>query len=109
LQQPSPGNDESERIDALIQSAYDKASIQPAEICSDPQFVRRVYIDLAGRIPTLDERQTFLDDPRHSKRTELIDKLLQSEDYVQNFADTFDTLLMGRAPNGKIAERKKLW
>jgi hypothetical protein len=100
---------DSDRIDAWIQAGYDKASIESAGICSDAQFVRRIYIDLAGRIPTLDERQSFLDDTRPNKRSERIDQLLQSEDYVQNFADTFDTLLMGRAPGGKVAERKKLW
>ena len=100
---------DSDRIDALIQAGQDKASIKSADVCSDAQFVRRIYIDLAGRIPTLEERQSFLDDPNPNKRTERIDRILQSEDYVQNFADTFDTLLMGRAPGGKIAERKKIW
>jgi hypothetical protein len=97
------------RIDALIDAGYAKAAVQPAEVCSDQVFVRRVYLDLAGRIPTLQERKNFLDDPSTDKRIELVDRLVQSEDYVQNFADTFDSLLMGRAPIGKIAERKKLW
>ncbi|MFM2013191.1 MAG: hypothetical protein RLZZ396_1975, partial [Planctomycetota bacterium] len=109
LAQADSALSDSDRIDALIQAGQDKASIKSADVCSDAQFVRRIYIDLAGRIPTLEERQSFLDDPNPNKRTERIDRILQSEDYVQNFADTFDALLMGRAPGGKIAERKKIW
>ena len=109
LAQADSALSDSDRIDALIQAAQDKASIKSADVCSDSQFVRRIYIDLAGRIPTLEERQSFLDDLNPNKRTERIDRILQSEDYVQNFADTFDALLMGRAPGGKIAERKKIW
>lgn len=109
LAQADTALSDSDRIDALIQAGQDKASIKSADVCSDSQFVRRIYIDLAGRIPTLEERQSFLDDPNPNKRTERIDRILQSEDYVQNFADTFDALLMGRAPGGKIAERKKIW
>ena len=101
---------ESEPIDAWIQTGYQKASIlSPADLCSDEQFIRRLTIDLAGRIPTLQERTEFLENPSPDKRTQRIDQLLQSEDYVKHFADTFDTLLMGRAPNPKINERKKHW
>jgi len=96
-------------IDSMIQAGYTKSSVEPSEICSDSEFIRRIYLDIAGRIPTVAERKAFLDDPSVSKRTALIDQLLQSEDYVQNFTDTFDSLLMGRAPRGKIAERNKHW
>jgi hypothetical protein len=97
------------QIDQRIASGYSKASIVPAEICTDEQFVRRLYLDIAGRIPTLAERESFILDRSVSKRLEWIDRLLASEDYVENFADTFDTLLMGRAARGKMGERKNHW
>ena len=97
------------QIDQRIALGYNKASIVPAEICTDEQFIRRLYLDIAGRIPTLGERKSFLLDQSGSKRLEWIDRLLASEDYVENFADTFDTLLMGRATRGKIGERKNHW
>jgi hypothetical protein len=97
------------QIDQRIASGYSKASIVPAEICTDEQFVRRLYLDIAGRIPTLAERESFIMDRSGSKRLEWIDRLLASEDYVENFADTFDTLLMGRAARGKMGERKNHW
>jgi hypothetical protein len=98
-----------QQIDARILAGYQKASVAPAGPCTDEQFLRRVYLDLAGRIPTLAERRSFLEDPSAYKRLSQIERLLASEDYVHNFADTFDALLMGRAPRGKIAERKNLW
>lgn len=97
------------QIDQRIALGYSKASIVPAEICTDEQFIRRLYLDIAGRIPTLGERESFLLDHSGSKRLEWIDRLLASEDYVENFADTFDALLMGRATRGKIGERKSHW
>lgn len=97
------------QIDQRIALGYSKASIVPAEICTDEQFIRRLYLDIAGRIPTLAERETFILDRSGSKRLEWIDRLLASEDYVENFADTFDTLLMGRAARGKMGERKSHW
>ena len=97
------------QIDQRIALGYSKASIVPAEICTDEQFIRRLYLDIAGRIPTLAERESFILDRSGSKRLEWIDRLLTSEDYVENFADTFDTLLMGRATRGKMGERKNHW
>jgi hypothetical protein len=97
------------QIDQRIALGYSKASIVPAEICTDEQFIRRLYLDIAGRIPTLAERESFILDRSVSKRLEWIDRLLASEDYVENFADTFDTLLMGRAARGKMGERKNHW
>lgn len=97
------------QIDQRIALGYSKASIVPAEICTDEQFIRRLYLDIAGRIPTLAERESFILDRSGSKRLEWIDRLLASEDYVENFADTFDTLLMGRAARGKMGERKSHW
>lgn len=98
-------------IDQRLQQRGDADGVEPAPLCSDETFVRRVYLDLAGRIPTVDERQTFLDDPSHAgtraKRQALIETLLASEDYVQHMTDTFDTLLMGRGDGRAYRERKE--
>ncbi|MFN7735835.1 MAG: DUF1549 domain-containing protein [Pirellula sp.] len=97
------------RIDREIGGGYSKHGVEPASLCSDEDFVRRVYLDLAGRIPTVAERNSFIADPSPSKRLACIDGLLAGEDYVQNFTDTFDSVLMGRGNRGKVAERRKLW
>lgn len=83
-------------IDLLTQSRWVQAGVTPAAGTSDAQFVRRAYLDLAGRIPTVAEVQTFLRSTDSSKRSELIDDLVDSADFANHFALSFDTLLMGR-------------
>ena len=94
-------------IDNFVQQAWNGTSIQPADPCSDEVFVRRIHLDLVGRIPTVPERQSFLDDGRPDKRQHLVNLLLESEDHVQHFADMFDTLLMGRGNGRRYTERSK--
>jgi len=57
--------------------------------CSDEQFVRRVYIDIVGRIPSYEETAAFLKSGSTTKRAELIDKLLDSDGYVSAAYDYF--------------------
>jgi hypothetical protein len=98
-------------VDQRLQQRWDADGIEPAPVCSDETFVRRVYLDLAGRVPTVDERQAFLDQPANgganTKRQALIENLLASEDHIQHMADTFDTLLMGRGDRRAYRERKE--
>lgn len=94
-------------INQLISQHWEAAAISPAGRCSDDVFVRRLYLDLVGRVPTADERSHFLADGREDKRQQLIDLLLTSEDHVQHYADLFDTLLMGRANRRKYEERSE--
>lgn len=94
---PCVAGDPTARINSQIAAAWKAQEIQPAPQCSDQQFVRRVYLDLVGRVPSRQEIQTFLDDTRESKRQALVDQLLDSEDHAQHFSDLFDALLMGRA------------
>lgn len=97
------------RIDREIQAGYEKAQVASTGLCADEVYLKRVMLDLVGRIPTLAERTTFLQDASPDKRLRLIDELLASEDYVQHFADVMDSLLMGRAHRGKMAERRAHW
>src|SRR5213080_4987652 len=62
-----------QRIDSLI----DSAAIGPlAPVCTDADFVRRIYLDLTGVVPTADQARAFIDDKRASNRERLIDELL---------------------------------
>lgn len=94
-------------ISSFLKQRWEAENVAPADQCSDRTFVRRIYLDLAGRIPKPEEVQTFLADGRHGKHAQLVDILLQSEDYSQHFADTFDTLLMGRGSSKDYSERSK--
>ncbi len=99
-------SDPTAQIDVFLQAQWDQQSVAPASRCSDRTFVRRIYLDLAGRIPTADEVRRFLDDGGDSNRDQLIDQLLDSEDCVQHFTDLFDALLMGRASENQYNERR---
>lgn len=68
----------------------------PLEKCSDAEFLRRVYLDLTGRIATANEARKFLDDATSDKRLRLVDQLLNGVDYAEHMATVFDVMLMER-------------
>jgi Protein of unknown function (DUF1549)/Protein of unknown function (DUF1553) len=81
------------KIDALVNARLAKEKIQPNKPASDEVFVRRVYLDVAGRIPTLHETTEFLKSSDADKRSKLIEKLLASDGYVQNFYNYWADIL----------------
>jgi len=83
-----------ERIDRLIASGAEDIELGPR--AGDTQFLRRVYLDLAGRIPTLAETKRFLADSSPEKRAQLIDRLLASDEYPRRMQELFDAMLMER-------------
>jgi hypothetical protein len=82
-----------QRIDQLVEAA----AIGPlAPVCSDADFVRRVYLDLTGVIPTAEQARTFLADSSADKRQRLIDELLASPAFVRHLTLTLDVMLIER-------------
>ena len=65
----------------------------PNEMTNDNQFLRRIYLDVAGRIPTFDEAEAFLSDRAPNKRAVLIDKLLDSEGFVMRMYTYYADIL----------------
>lgn len=82
------------RIDDLIAARFDRR--QPAPITDDAEFLRRICLDLAGRIPTADEARGFLNDSAADKRTRMIDQLLAAPSYAQRMQELFHVVLMER-------------
>ena len=82
------------RVDALIDA---KLAGQPvATMSDDAEFLRRVFLDFAGRIPSVTEAREFLNDSAADKREKLIDKLLASDEFPNRMADLMHVLLMER-------------
>jgi hypothetical protein len=81
------------RIDELIES---QAEGPLAANASDAEFLRRIYLDLAGRVPSVRETQAFLNDTAADKREQLIDKLLSGDDYVRRMTQALHVMLMER-------------
>src|SRR5688500_16530617 len=73
-------------IDAEVRALWEKEKITPAPKADDATFLRRVYLDLVGTIPTYDEARQFLDDTDAGKRDQLIARLLDDPRYAQHQA-----------------------
>ena len=72
-------------IDSILAADWQKHKLTGNPATDDNTFVRRIYLDTIGRIPTTREAEAFLNDKATDKRAKLIDKLLGSEAYVQHF------------------------
>jgi hypothetical protein len=71
-------------IDGLLAKHWEEHQVSASTPLNDAQFVRRIYLEIAGRIPTFDETVRFLDSKSATKRADLIDDLLESPDYVSH-------------------------
>ena len=86
------------KIDELVAAKLAAEKIQPNAPVSDEVFVRRVYLDVAGRVPTKAEALAFLESKDSGKRAKLIDQLLSSDAYVQHYFNFWADVL--RIKNG---------
>lgn len=84
-------------INDQIATGWEENQVQVAPVADDSEWIRRIYLDLAGRIPTPDEAQTFIKSRSVDKREQVIAALAQSDDYSRHFASTWSTLLVGRS------------
>jgi hypothetical protein len=82
------------RIDRLIVAPLQ--GIEPRPTCDDHAFARRLYLDLAGRIPSRDELAEFVADASEDKRPALIERLLGGPDYPRRMQELFHAMLMER-------------
>ena len=80
-------------IDRLVYSRLDELHIQASDVASDEHFLRRLYIDLAGRIPRVDEYEKFMADTNPNKRSVLIDRLIATESFTDLWAAKWGELL----------------
>ncbi len=87
------------RIDQAIEASLGGAAAPPA---SDAEFVRRVYLDLIGRIPSAGQAREYSADTAADKRSRLIDKLLDSPDFARRMQYVFDVMLMERRSSNSI-------
>lgn len=69
-------------IDEFVLAKLKKLNIRPSALTTDDVFMRRVYLDTIGRLPTPDEIKTFLSDESPNKRSNLIDTLLDTPEWV---------------------------
>jgi hypothetical protein len=80
-------------VDELAAAKWKKLGLRPSPSADDATFLRRVTVDLCGRLPTAEEARAFLADGRADKRARLIDRLLDSPDYPAYFALRWGSIL----------------
>jgi len=85
------------QIDKLVFARLEKLGIEPAHLCSDAVFVRRVYLDVIGTLPTAQEAREFFQDKDPQKRRALIDRLLERDEFADYWAMKWGDLLRVKA------------
>lgn len=84
-------------IDALTMRTFQKQGIEPANLCSDAVFIRRVYLDVIGTLPEPQEVRQFFEDRRSDKRAALIEALLQRDEFADYWSLKWCDLLRVKA------------
>jgi hypothetical protein len=96
------------RIDEAIDARLRTENVAASPRCDDAEFLRRVYLDLTGHIPSAEQAVAFLDSRAADKRAKLIDELLASADYGKHQADIWQALLMPRTSDNRFLPFNKM-
>jgi len=106
----------SEVIDRLVLKKLDELNIPPSEICTDSVFLRRVYLDVIGTLPTQKDVQHFLNDSSKEKRSVLIETLLHRAEFADYWSLKWGDLLRIKSefpsklwPNAVQAYHRWIW
>ena len=91
--EPFPKLDAANKIDEYVYAKLKTLGIPPSGLCSDAEFLRRVYLSVIGLLPTPQEARVFLADPDPAKRAKLIDKLLERDEFADFWALKWGDLL----------------
>jgi hypothetical protein len=92
-----------QEIDSLVATELKASGIQPTERTTDEEFLRRVTLDLTGKLPTPTEVTAFVADQDPRKRARVIDRLLESDAYASHWAHYWRDVIAAR-----VAERRGL-
>lgn len=100
-------------IDHHVHKKLHQLQIIPSKLTSDEDFVRRIYLDLVGVLPTLEERQIFLKSGDPNKRALLIDQLIERKEFteiwVMKWAELLQIRSTGRNANQITYKAATLW
>ena len=94
-----------EFIDKQVRQGWTDNEIEPTAPATDEEWVRRIYLDICGRIPTLEEVKSFNEDKSPRKRFTLIEALLADEDYVRNFTTIWTNNSIGRGTPRRVSRK----
>jgi hypothetical protein len=92
--EPIGEQDLAARIDHWLAVRWKAAQVEPSPAAEDAEFLRRIYLDLAGRIPSLVEARTFLADNSPDKRRRLVHELLETPAHLEHFVNVWRDRLL---------------
>ena len=95
-------------IDTHVHNKLKRMKVLPSELCTDEEFVRRIYFDLTGIPPTPEQVRGFLTDktPSKAKREQLIDVLVETPEFVDHWTHKWGDLLQS---NRKFLGERGVW
>lgn len=95
---------EDTQIDELLSRSHERAAISATDRCDDATYIRRLSLDLIGRVPTTGELEQFLSQPN---RADAVDRLLDSNEHPRFWSHLWTTMLVGRG-DGRGVESEVL-
>ncbi len=108
LQYEDPKTPDLNYIDTLVHAKLRKLRIIPSEVCSDEEYLRRVFVDITGTMPTVEEHETFIADADVLKREKLVDNLLQRKEFVDIWVMKWAELLQVRTIANRVEKKPML-
>ena len=99
----------SSAIDRLMAATHQELGVRPNDVIDDATFVRRAYIQIIGRIPTVDETEAFFNDQADNKRHALIDRLVASSGFRHKLFNFYADLLRLRTPGSASGVGWHVW
>ena len=95
-------------VDTLVYAKLKKLRLAPSDLCDDATFLRRVYVDVIGLLPTANEVVRFTEDSSPDKRAKLIDDLLQRKEFADLWVMKWAELLQIRSNNDQFSYKAAL-
>jgi len=92
-----PNVPENNYVDTHVFNKHKKLRMMPSELCSDEVFIRRVFVDIVGQLPTAEEFNQFMARKEPNKRDLLVDELLGRKEFVEMWVMKFSELLQIRS------------
>ncbi|MEO2036976.1 MAG: DUF1549 domain-containing protein [Planctomycetaceae bacterium] len=105
LEYTDPQTPELNYVDVLVHTKLRKLRVIPSEICTDEEFLRRVFVDITGTLPSSDEHAKFIADENPDKRSHVIDELLNRKEFVEIWVMKWAELLQVRTIANRVEKK----
>jgi hypothetical protein len=90
-------------INKQIREAWKDNEVSPSPVADDHEWLRRLYLDVVGHVPSLEDIEAFAADKDKAKRTKVIDKLLDDPAYVRNWTTVWTNLCIGQQTPRRVS------